>query len=132
MSQLELKFRRSVEKQIVTAVVEDVLAKRYYMQAEYDGEQFFLPTQDKKKIIDTLMDIDIAYLNIYFTATKAIDNTSSDAYVLFVFGNDTGETVISDYSTNLEDIGILTRANTISNEIQEGNFSITAIFKKKV
>lgn len=122
----ELNIRRTVEKQIVTAVVEDALAKGYFMQAEFDGEEFFAPTQDKTEIIDTLMDVDMAYLNIFFTAAASRDY-SADGYVLFVFGNDMGETVISDYTTNLEQTGILTRADTISNKIEEGQFTITLL-----
>lgn len=117
-------IRQRIEEKIVEAVVNTVLENGYWMQAEYDGEEFFAPTQDKDIIMSNLAEVETAYLNIYFIKENPGNARPSDAYVLFIFGNDMGETCISDYTTNLEDTNILDNANKITEAIEEGTFTI--------
>lgn len=124
MSQQEVNFRRSVEKQIVTAVVEDAIKAGYFLDATVDGEDLLDDeTQNAQEVIDILMDADEAHLFLH-------EKNNPDNYfgwVYFVFGNNMGETVVSDYTTNLKNTGILTRADAISEAIENGNFTIQVI-----
>jgi hypothetical protein len=117
-----VKFRRNVERQIVTAVVEDSLQNGYLLQVTREGEGLTEITQNKDEIIETLMDLDEAVLFLY--KEEDVKKAQYTSWILFVFGNDMGETVISDYTINLEKTEILNRANAISDAIENGTFTI--------
>jgi hypothetical protein len=117
---------RQVEKLIVNAVVKEALKQGYALQVAFEGEDFTGITKNKKEIVETLFDVDMAYLYLFNgkDVGESSDYLGHSGWVLFVFGNDDGTTVISDYVTSLEDRGILTEANRIAEAVENGNFTI--------
>jgi len=110
----EIAQRREVEREICQAVVTDALAAGYGLSLQADGEEFEAPTLDGEAIIATLMDVDEAYLVVHRQPLPATTlGTDSVGYVYFVFGNDDGTTVISDYTVNLN--ALISRAESIAN-----------------
>jgi hypothetical protein len=121
---MTLKMRIEVEKRIVSAVVKQALAAGYRLTPStdrgYDVEPdspllgcLGVPTA---QIVAELTAADEAHLFIHGpTGPMMTDDGGliTVGWVNFVFGND-GWDVISDYTTNLDKLGILTNAERIS------------------
>lgn len=102
--------RRSRESQIIERVIADALASdpRLHLSVEDVA-----PTRDAKALLDEVLAVDEARLYYH-------RNGEPDPYgwVFFVLGNDDGSTVVSDYTTNLEQM--LAGANELADNLAGG------------
>jgi hypothetical protein len=92
--------RLALEADIVTRTVDALLAAGFLLLTN-DGDEIrpSTPTADKAAILAELAEVDDEHLMIY----KAQHNGTAEGWVRFVYGND-GWDVISDYTTNFEDV----------------------------
>lgn len=113
----ENNFRIAIEKTIVTQVIDSALAIGDFIGLETsDGEEIMESfTKDREKILDNVFACDDARIFL------SKDGVKYYGWILCVYGND-GVDVLSDYTTNLEEL--LTEANRIGNQIEDGNFTI--------
>ncbi len=107
------KLIRELEKKIVRLVVNDTWKEDYLLAVICDGEEIVEPTENRKVVFDNLFDVDEGYL---FVIDKKMKGSGDYVgWVRFVFGNE-GFDVISDYTVNLEELGILTRAQKLADK----------------
>jgi hypothetical protein len=93
---MSVKMRQRVERNIARRLILDGLAAGYTIKV-HNGEELLMPfNQVAKQILSLMFSVDEEHL-LFYKDDKKI------GWVLFVYGND-GWDVISDYSTNLEDI----------------------------
>lgn len=90
--------RLTVEADIVTRVVDALLAADYALGTDAEGESEKPPTRDRAEILTRLKEVDDERLTAY-------DGSTSPQWVRFVYGN-SGYDVISDYTIGLG--GVLT------------------------
>jgi len=90
--------RQKVEQRIASALVSSLLGRGYSLAVAQGGEDEGLATRTKERILSLLGECDEDYLFVYAPAPSHIRT----GWVHLVYGNDHGETVIADYSTNLE------------------------------
>lgn len=104
-----VRARRHVEYAITVAAVDALLAAGYLLAVWYDssgptGESDCEePTRDRAKIMAALQECDEEWLPVWELPLDEKD-TRPNAWVRFVYGNDNGENVISDYSMRLETV----------------------------
>ena len=118
---MSIKMRIEVERKIVTAIVKDALKAGYRLtpslERGYDREAGdpLLGSTDVKAVLAELTAGDDAHLFIHAADGPVIDGSTlvSVGWVYFVFGND-GWDVVSDYTTNLDKLGLMTRADKIA------------------
>ncbi len=95
--------RIGIEADIVTRVVDALLAKGFFLNVDNGGDEAELPkpvnATERDALLAVLMETDDEYLNVY----AFHDPTKEVGWIQFVYGND-GYDVISDYTTNLEDV----------------------------
>jgi hypothetical protein len=93
--------RLRIEEDIVKRTVGVFILAGYYLATDQStqGMEWFppIPTQDAKKILAELFEVDDEYLGVFKPADNRI------GWVRFVYGND-GYDVISDYTVNLEEV----------------------------
>ena len=90
--------RQKVEQRIASALVSSLLGRGYSLAVAQGGEDEGLATRAKRRILSLLGECDEDYLFVYAPAPSPI----RPGWVHRVYGNDHGETVIADYTTNLE------------------------------
>lgn len=99
-----VRIRASIERRIVRKTVDALLAAGYALQTDQGGGELTpaTPTRDREVIFDALVETDDEHL----LATKGDEQQGvkhTKGWVYFVYGND-GWDVISDYTTNLEQV----------------------------
>lgn len=95
--------RIAVEQDIVTRVVDVLLAAGYLLQTDIqDDPRPEVPTKDRDAILAELTEVDDEFLGVWF-GHPAGGDLRPDAWVRFVYGND-GWDVVCDYTTNLESL----------------------------
>jgi hypothetical protein len=104
-----LHARRANEERIIKRVIADALASDPTLQLSVDEER---PTRDPDSLYAEIVAVDEARL--YFHPKGRAP--AGGGWVFFVLGNDQGETVISDYTANLE--GVLAGAMKVVAEIE--------------
>lgn len=114
----ENSLRIQIEKTIVTQVVDSALEAGYSISLETsDGEEIIEGfTNDRAVLLENVFACDDARIFL------SKDGETYSGWVLCVYGND-GTDVISDYTTNLEEL--LTKANALADKLETGNFTIT-------
>ena len=90
--------RQKVEQRIASALVSSLLGRGYSLAVAQGGEDEGLATTNKRRILALLGECDEDYLFVYAPAPSHVRT----GWVHLVYGNDHGETVITDYTTNLE------------------------------
>lgn len=116
---MSVVMRREVEEKIVGAFVDAALAAGYRLAVSlergYDTDEMLLGSTDRAKIMEEAFTGDDCHIFIQPGDGPTLDNGSvvSLGYVYCVMGND-GWDVISDYTTNLDKLGLLTEANKLS------------------
>ncbi len=119
---MNIETRQKVERQIINRFVTDALAAKYRLAVSlergYDVEDMLLGSRDKKKIVDEAMAGDEAHIFVQPADGALTENGSvvSVGWVYVVLGND-GWDVVSDYTTNLEEL--LTGANELASKLEE-------------
>jgi hypothetical protein len=114
-----VKLRIELERRIVRTIVTDAIAKGYRLAVSlergYDVEDMLLGSVDINRIVNEATAGDESHLFIQPGTGDTVKDGSiiSHGWVYFVFGND-GWDVVSDYTTNLDGLGILDRANAIA------------------
>lgn len=92
---MNITLRQNIEKQIVQAAVEGLVAAGYQV-AVFNGEEVAqAPTSDIQSVMQTLFACDEEWLFVYDSSEKRVGT------VVLVYGND-GWDVIADNSINLE------------------------------
>lgn len=91
--------RIAVEQEIVTRTVDALLSAGFRLATDADDCAQHTYTADRSVILAALMEVDDEHL-LARAGTRADARTG---WVRFVYGND-GYDVISDYTTNLEDV----------------------------
>lgn len=116
---MSVQMRQEVERKIVGRFVKDALAKRYRLAVSlergYDTDTMLLGSTDKAKIMEEAFAGDECHIFVQPTEGPTIKDGAvvSIGWVYCVFGNG-GWDVISDYTTNLEEL--LAGANAISDQ----------------
>jgi hypothetical protein len=104
----DLKMRMSVERAIVKRVIHDLLANGCTLWIDHDQEGGRIDIKDtSKETLDEMFACDEDRLYVEFCGWRG--------WVFFVYGND-GHDVISDYTTNLENM--LKGANALANRAE--------------
>jgi hypothetical protein len=116
-----IKMRQDVERRIVSAFVKQALAAGYRLSVSLDrgydladGSPFLGATDATAIIAETLAG-DAAHVFLHAADGPLLIGSKLNAigWVYFVFGND-GWDAISDYTTNLDKLEVLTDAEAIS------------------
>lgn len=113
---MSVAARQLIEKEIARRTIQSLLEKGYAISV-HDGEETTVKRSlDKKVIIEAMFttDEDILYVH-------ANSDTKAFGWIMFVYGND-GHDVISDYTTNLEEV--LAPVNAYANAIETGDVGL--------
>src|SRR5262245_51001797 len=132
---MSVKMRQEVERKIVRRFVKDALAAGYRLAVSlergYDTDDMLLGSRDLKKIMEeafagdechifvqpaegpTTIEDDADLRERLYGATKRLTRVNSIGWVYLVMGND-GYDVISDYTMNLEELGLMAGADKIA------------------
>lgn len=116
----------SAEKRIVSKLIDDVLASGRYvtvsLERGYDIEDGceVVASRDKAAIMAEAFAGDEAHLFIHDPNRPPVEDGHVDCvgWVFIVLGNDSPD-VICDYTTNLEDLGLMTGANALAEQLEE-------------
>lgn len=96
---MDVKQRQAIEKRIVKHAVSDLLKAGYFLGVN-DGEvETITRSNDKAAILAAMFTTDQDWLMVYESANAP----SRFGWISFVYGND-GWDVMSDYTTNLDDV----------------------------
>ncbi len=120
---MSVKMRQEVERKIVGAFVDSALKAGHRLSVSlergYDIEECLLDSTDRAKIMEEAFAGDECHIFIHKAEGPLLEGTviNSIGWVYCVFGND-GWDVISDYTTNLDDLGLMKEAEKISNDYQ--------------
>jgi hypothetical protein len=99
MTDRDVIQRIEVERRIMQQVVKDAIAAGFGLSVDDGGEDFAITnSKDEAAVMACLHATDDDAL--HFHRDGAADTCG---WVKFVYGNDRGENVISDYTVNLED-----------------------------
>ncbi len=118
---MSVKMRIEVEKKIVRAFVTAAIKAGYRLSVSYergyDLEEMLLGSIDEKAIMVAAFAADDCHIFVHeATGEILVDNKVNEiGWVQCVFGND-GWDVISDYTTNLDGLGLMVEAEKISNQ----------------
>jgi hypothetical protein len=88
--------RQKIERAIVSRAVSALLDAGYWLAVCQGDEDEQPHTRDKRKVMRDLGECDNDRIIVYSPAKGRI------GWLYLVYGNDRGETVIADYTTNLE------------------------------
>ncbi len=116
---MSIAMRQEMERKIVSQFVRDAIAagKRLAVSLErgYDTADMLLGSTDEKAIMDAAFAGDECHIFVQAADGDTVvdGQVASEGWVFCVMGND-GWDVISDYTTNLEDNGILKNALEIA------------------
>jgi len=88
--------RQKIERAIVSRAVTALLDAGYWLAVCQGDEDELPPSRYKRDIMKLLGECDDDRIIVYSPAKGRL------GWVYLVYGNDQGETVISDYTTNLE------------------------------
>jgi hypothetical protein len=114
-------MRQEVERKIARRFVKDALAKGHRLSVSlergYDIDDMLLGSRDEKKIMEEAFAGDECHIFVHDADGPLVEKgvVLSEGWVYLVMGND-GWDVISDYTTNLEDL--LKGAMTVSDQYQ--------------
>lgn len=116
-------MRQKVEREILTAFVQDSLSAGYRLAVSlekgYDTDEMLLGSRDEAAILEAALAGDECHIFVQSADGPVLDNglVLSEGWVYFVYGND-GYDVISDYLISPEppelETQLMTRANAIS------------------
>lgn len=118
---MSVKMRQEVEKKIVGAFVDAALAAGYRLSVSlergYDIEDMLLGSTDRDKIMEEATAGDDCHIFISESTGDVVEDgvIVSIGWVYCVYGND-GWDVISDYTINLDELGLMTAAKEISDQ----------------
>lgn len=118
---MSVAMRREVEEKIVGAVVDAALKAGYRLAVSlergYDTDEMLLGSTDRAKIMEEAFAGDDCHIFIQPAEGELLDEGTvvSLGWVYCVFGND-GWDVISDYTTNLDKLGLMVEADKLSEQ----------------
>lgn len=99
---MSVKARQHVEREIAKALIKEALAAGYAISVNNGGEEDEIePSTDADIILAAMFATDDEKLH-YWKRTE--DGWKHVGWVWLVYGNDGGENVISDHTTNLSTI----------------------------
>lgn len=100
-------WRIALEQRIVKRTVDALLAQGYALATDEGEHRFYgpvAPTRERATILAALMEVDDEHLGVFPAEEVGAPKVRQPfAWVRFVYGND-GWDVVSDYTTNLEDV----------------------------
>jgi hypothetical protein len=100
---MSVKMRQRVEKIIVRAVVNAAVAAGYSVAVDNGGDEYEYKGADRRACLATMFATDDERLYLFTAEQAARGFKRSAGWVYFVYGN-SGWDVISDYTTNLENL----------------------------
>lgn len=107
---MSVKLRQELEQRIAEAVIDRAIESGYSISVD-DGEEVMLRcSTDKEAILKAMFTT--AEDRLYIS--KGIRRIG---WVFFVYGNDSGENVVNDYTTNLEPM--MDRANALADKYSD-------------
>ncbi len=110
-----VRARHNIEVRIVKSLVKELLADGFWLAVDDGGEELAQkPTDNKKKILDALINTDEDYLMVHEAGVKG----ERIGWVRLVYGND-GWDVICDYTCNLEDEKHITETLALVYDLSE-------------
>lgn len=105
---MSVKMRQEVERKIARAFVKQAIEKGYLLSVYNGGEDPEIEDSgDIDKVMASMMLADDDKVMLYD------QNRQYVGWVWFVYGND-GWDVISDYTTNLDKLGLMTEAEKVA------------------
>lgn len=111
-----VRHRGQIEQLIVKKVITDLLAAGFALTVD-DGDGEGNQLLGVTEVVDAIMNTDEDRLYAY----KRGEDKRCFGWILFIYGND-GWDVISDYTTNLEEI--LKPAHALAEKLENGNYKI--------
>lgn len=121
---MSVKMRIEVEQKIIGAFVDAALKAGYRLSVSlergYDLEEMLLGSTDREKIMEAAFEGDDCHIFISEPTGEIIEDNviNSFGWVYCVYGND-GWDVISDYTCNLDDLGLMVEAKKISDHYSD-------------
>lgn len=123
-----IKRRIAVEKAVVRAFVKSALEAGYRLSVSLErgfdpdvmAENKVLGITDRRKIMAEAFAGDEAHIFVHEPEGRVLDDDGrlvTRGWVYIVLGND-GYDVISDYTTNLDKLGLMTKANEVSEKYE--------------
>lgn len=110
---MDVKQRQDIEHQIISKLVTDILDAGYAISVDDGGEEpAITKSTNHENIMASLMNTDKDQIIVHQQDGRLI------GFVYLVYGND-GWDVINDYSTTLEDLGLLKGAEALADELEE-------------
>lgn len=107
---MNVKMRRHVERQIARRFILDAILAGYAVNVNidrfYEPDLLPEPSTKAKQVLDAMFSTDDEHLAVYKDGKRV-------GWVWFVYGND-GYDVISDYTCNLDDLGLMKGADAVS------------------
>lgn len=117
---MSVVMRREVEEKIVGAFVDAALKAGYRLAVSlergYDVEEMLLGSTDRAKIMEEAFAGDECHIFLQSAKGDPLvlgGRVISEGWVYCVFGND-GWDVISDYTVNLDNLGLMDEARKLS------------------
>lgn len=111
---MDVKQRQDIERQIISKLVTDILDAGYAISVDDGGEEpAITKSTNHENIMAAVMLTDEDQIVVHQQYGRRIVG-----FVFLVYGND-GWDVINDYSTTLEDLGILKGAEALADELEE-------------
>jgi hypothetical protein len=119
-----MRIKQELERKIVGQFVTDALAAGYRLAVSlergYDTEDMLLGSTDYEKIMAEAFAGDDAHIFVQSPDGPTVEHGQvvSEGWVYIVLGND-GWDVLSDFTYNLEEMGLLKNALEISNQYSD-------------
>lgn len=116
---MSVVMRREVEKKIVGAFVDSALKAGYRLgvslEKGYDIDEMLLGSTDREKIMEEAFAGDECHIFVQPAEGELVEKGRlvSKGWIYCVFGND-GWDVISDYTTKLDDLGLMKDSEKLS------------------
>lgn len=120
---MSVRMRQYVERKIARRFVLDTIAAGYRLAVSlergYDTEDMLLGSTDCKKILEEAFAGDDCHIFVQPKDGPTTENGTvvSIGWVYLVFGND-GYDVISDYTCNLDELGLMAGANELAKKYE--------------
>lgn len=115
-------WKRRVEHQIVSSIIKESLLQGYRITVSYergfDMEEMLLGSTNPAEIIEAVFAADECHIFIHPKDGELLDEQqrlNSLGWIYIVLGND-GWDAICDYTTNLDELGVLVEALNLADE----------------
>lgn len=108
-------FRKQIEYQIAKAFVTRTIESGYNISVD-DGENETRPFKRARSVLRAMFTVDIEHLRVWKDRKRI-------GWALFVYGNE-GFDVISDHTTNLNDLNLMSEADRVAQAFHKNMFEV--------